>query len=446
MSFNLARLNHVFIPTRRSERDRLRRGWVGRISWPFAHVYFALSEEGRVAAIFALLAAFAGLDIHNGNNHWLWCGLFAPLVVAYLLRFAFPLNGVRMEVHGPDRLAVDAPGEIEITLTNSSDRDYSNIRVERPLLPWDGRWTTKRPVIAELPAGTSKRVRVAVRFSARGQHDLDAFRAVSVAPLGLTVGRGVEASFPAFPVVPRLARIERLELPMAHRYQRGGVSLASKIGESTELLGLRPYRRGDRMRDLHPRSWARLGEPVVREYQQEYFSRVGVILTTEMTKPDEARLEAAVSLTAGVVGYLTRGEALIDVLVTDGKIHPITVGRGLGHLEQVLDHLSTIELLRAVKPGSEGRRGRLRARLEGRQTLEMEIPEAWDGRLQPYFESLSCVIVIALDWGPRQRSIVAQISATGLSCRAVVLDVEADPAVATTVDSQMVSSGEAVFL
>ena len=91
------------------------------------------------------------------------------------------------------------------------------------------------------------------------------------------------------------------------------------------------------MRDLHARSWARTGIPVVREYQEEYFSRIGVIVDTDEDAADPRTFEAALSLAAGVVAHLSRGEALIDLLVVGDHVHSLTLGRSLGFLEQALD-------------------------------------------------------------------------------------------------------------
>src|SRR5690606_26014556 len=100
-------------------------------------------------------------------------------------------------------------------------------------------------------------------------------------------------------------------------------------------------RPGDAVRDLHARSWARTGVPVVREYQQEYFTRVGVVLDTDIE--DAERLEAAVELAAGVIAHLSRGEALVDVLVVGDRVHELLVGRSLGYLDQALELLATVE-------------------------------------------------------------------------------------------------------
>src|SRR5262249_59829460 len=95
-----------------------------------------------------------------------------------------------------------------------------------------------------------------------------------------------------FLVVPKLARVEHVSTPLGRRYQPGGVALASKTGESMELIGVRPYRAGDVVRDLHAKSSARLGFPVVREYVQEYFTRIGVVLDTDRTISTPEQLEA----------------------------------------------------------------------------------------------------------------------------------------------------------
>src|SRR6185437_10313511 len=138
------------------------------------------------------------------------------------------------------------------------------------------------------------------------------------------------------------ARVLGLATPPGARYQPGGVALASKTGESMDLLGVRPYRPGDPVRLLHARTWARTGTPVVREYQEEYFSRIGVII--DAAAPSPRVLEAILQLAAGAVAFLSRGEALIDLLVVGERVHDLTIGRHLGFLDQALDLLACVEL------------------------------------------------------------------------------------------------------
>ena len=215
--------------------------------------------------------------------------------------------------------------------------------------------------MADVGFGASSSATLKARFSERGDLTLGRFRVSALVPLGLASGPPLrERPGPAArgaPAGERAAPGHGARDPAP----AGGVALASKTGESMDLRGVRPYRKGDRIRDLSARTWARTGKPAVREYQEEYFTRVGVVLDCVAPPKRSARseeaFEAAVSLTAGVVAHLGRGDALVDLLVTGGEIHALTLGRSLGFLEQALDHLAVAELEANVD------RGRLLERL-----------------------------------------------------------------------------------
>jgi len=81
-------------------------------------------------------------------------------------------------------------------------------------------------------------------------------------------------------VLPDFRPADAITVPGSARYQPGGIALTSNVGESPEYIGNRDYRAGDPLRRIDFRSWGRLAKPVVREYQEEYFSRIGVVLDT----------------------------------------------------------------------------------------------------------------------------------------------------------------------
>jgi uncharacterized protein (DUF58 family) len=210
-------------------------------------------------------------------------------------------------------------------------------------------------------------------------------------------------------VVPRPANVVRLGIELATRHQPGGVALASNTGESMDLRGVRPYRKGDRVRDLSARTWARTGKPAVREYQEEYFTRVGVILDCVAPAKRSARVdeafEAAVSLAAGVVAHLGRGDALVDLLVTGGEIHALTLGRSLGFLEQALDHLAVADLEANVD------RGRL---------VE---------RLAPHLARLSAVVLIVDGWDEAREAFVRGVEKSGVRVHTIAVGEHANAGV-----------------
>ena len=192
---------------------------------------------------------------------------------------------------------------------------------------------------------------------------------------------------------PRYHTLDALPLPMGRRYQPGGIPLASVVGDSLEFVGTREYREGDPLRKIDWRSWARLGRPVVREYQEEYFSRIALVLDTFLGKRprprERARFEAAISTLASVAEHFSRSEEVVDILAAGPDLYEVSTGRSLGYLDNVLDVLACLEPSPAPPFESIGpplferlerpdHRGRGDARV-GRGARGLPAPRAGDG-------------------------------------------------------------------
>jgi len=108
-------------------------------------------------------------------------------------------------------------------------------------------------------------------------------------------------------------------------------------GARGEYRGLRGYRPGDDPRDIHWRTSARLGIPVVREYEQTVAETWWICLDTrgEGGLPAEAAVETAASLAARAV----RAGKRFGFSSTAATIEP---GQGPGHLERILDSLARV--------------------------------------------------------------------------------------------------------
>ena len=340
LDINFAKLNHILLPSTKAQRDRFRRGIWGKVLSPFTWLYEALTDEGRVLLSASIVIGFFGLDVQGTEVFVLWAAVVGLLAGSIAVRRAYRLTDVSIDVVAPRRVTAGDELRFTVVLRNSSARDAFAVRVQGPFLPWDGTWTGRRPGLQRLAAGAEERLEIKARFTQRGEHHLDSFGAAALVPLGLARGKALWSHGVKFLVLPKIANVVRMTAALGRRHQPGGVALASRTGESMDLLGVRPYRHGDPVKHLHAKSWARAGTPVVREYQEEYFSRVGVIVDTAL---DDRRLEACLSLAAGVVARLSRGEALIDLLVVGGQLHDLTIGRHLGFLEQALALLAVVE-------------------------------------------------------------------------------------------------------
>lgn len=404
MRIDFQRLNHVLIPKTKEERDRFRQSRFGRAVIPLGRLFGLLTDEGRTLLIVTLVAGAFSVDVRRTTAYVFFSALFALILGSLAASMRLRLVDVELEVLAPKRVTV---GELVtfsvVCRRRGGDAPTPPVRVRGPFLPWDGTWVERAKKEIVIGPNASARAPLVARFIARGIHHLDPFSAAAVAPLGISCGPSIESGATKVHVVPRIAKVERLPLAIATRHQPGGVALASKSGESMDLLGVRPYRPGDPMRDLHARSWARTGIPVVREYQQEYFTRVGVVLDTDTADTD--RLEAAIELAAGVVAKLSRGEALVDVLVVGDHVHELTLGRSLGTLDQALDLLSTVE------------RG---PKLEAAAMM---------AKLRPYLERLSSVALITVGEDAERSALAQGVEDRGIRCVRLAVDATLERAI-----------------
>lgn len=340
---NFARLNHILVPSTRDERDKLRQSWRGRMFAPAVWAYAALSDEGQALAITTLFVGTAGVQVGNTQVYVLWACLTGLFLGSVLLRRAYRLRDVTMRVSAPRRVSAGEPLRLTITLENGGDASHDAIRIRGPFLPWDGKYQDKPPRFGRLEAGGRVSGDVRARFIQRGPHHLDPFLASTLLPFGLTQGPQIESDGCKFIVVPKLARIARLDLPDASGAagdERQARVRLDRTADAFELVGVRPYRRGDPVRDLHVRTWARTGKPHVRQYRPLRHRRVMLLVDTATPKANERALEAAISLAAGVAEHLSRTQ--LDALVVGDERHPLPPGRA--GLDRALDLLAAAEI------------------------------------------------------------------------------------------------------
>jgi len=143
-------------------------------------------------------------------------------------------------------------------------------------------------------------------------------------------------------ILPKRYWLPPIALPGTMKYQQGGVALAANIGRSEEFVSLRDYRRGDPVRHIHWRSWAKAGRPIVKEFEDEFFVRHALVLDTFTDEPHGEILEEAVSVAASFACTVLTQESLLDLLFVGAESYCFTAGRGLGHADQMLEILASV--------------------------------------------------------------------------------------------------------
>jgi uncharacterized protein (DUF58 family) len=136
-------------------------------------------------------------------------------------------------------------------------------------------------------------------------------------------------------VWPRTDRPVREPRPAGERARRSGETFAGAAGARGEYRGLRPYRAGDDPRDVHWRTTARVGHPVVREYERDRSRALWLCL--DLRGVDGEMAETAVEIAAAVAAAAVRRGDAFGLATQDGQVRP---GAGSAQLERVLDALA----------------------------------------------------------------------------------------------------------
>lgn len=144
-------------------------------------------------------------------------------------------------------------------------------------------------------------------------------------------------------VLPKRYPVGEISLSGARKYQRGGVSLAMSVGDSEEFFSLREYRPSDPLRHIHWKSWAKMGKPIVKEFQDEFFVRHALILDTFTEQYAGEIFEAAVSVAASFASAPRSHEVLLDLMFVGTEAYCFTSGRGLANTDKLLEIIACVE-------------------------------------------------------------------------------------------------------
>ncbi|MDZ8052596.1 MAG: DUF58 domain-containing protein [Aulosira sp. ZfuVER01] len=143
-------------------------------------------------------------------------------------------------------------------------------------------------------------------------------------------------------ILPKLYQLPPVQLPGVKKHQSGGVALASSVGDSEEFRSLRDYRLGDSLRKIHWKSWAKVGKPIVKEEQDEFFVRHALILDTFQSVNYSEILEEAISIAASLACEVQTQESLLDLMFVGNEAYCFTFGRGLSHTDKMLEILASV--------------------------------------------------------------------------------------------------------
>jgi uncharacterized protein (DUF58 family) len=268
--------------------------------------------------------------------------------IVFSIKSIFRLAKCQLRVQWPDRVSAGQTVTLMATVTNVGWLPVYDLAVAC-FSPPDA-WEPVRDELTVAALGRGESVTLPVKLIAwqRGLYRLPLVRAFSTFPFHLFRNEVTVCPGASILVLPQFRELQEVRLEAGDRHQPGGIAYSSQVGESPEYIGNRDYVPGDALRRIDFRSWARLARPIVREYQDEYYSRIALVMDTYVAprrragRKGFADFEAAISLTAAIAEAVSRSEALIDIFAAWPELHVFRTGRNTTPFEHILEILAGI--------------------------------------------------------------------------------------------------------
>lgn len=204
-------------------------------------------------------------------------------------------------------------------------------------------------------------------------------------------------------VLPKRYRMDGFDFVGQARSQVGGESSTSVQGQSGEFVSLREYRPGDPPKHIHWPSWGRTGKPILKEYEEVFFPRYGMVLDTAVRAECEEVFEEVVSIAATLASEVDTEQSLIDVMFIQQGAKVQTVGKNVERVEAMLELLASVE----IDP------------IPDWQALRNAVLKHAD-------DLTTCFLVLG-DWDEGRASFVQSLSTYGISLVVLVVQDETRP-------------------
>ncbi|HEX6640386.1 MAG TPA: DUF58 domain-containing protein [Thermoanaerobaculia bacterium] len=324
----------------RAQRLEQTREWLRRARrWFRAPRRLRFTRAGWLFTAGALAIGIAAIPTGN-NLLFLLLGSMLGFIAVSGWLSEQSIQRLRIERRIPRGVTAGKPFRIGYRVHNAKRRMPSlAVELREPQL--EGAATGASPAwLASLGAEQSIALRSEHVIERRGVYTLDELTLATGFPFGLFHKERDVALAGTLVVWPRSDRPVRDARTPGGQRRRTGEIAGGAAGPRGEFRNLRDYRPGDDPRDVHWRSSARLGMPLVREFERERAETVWICLDLGRTDAHGADAEEdAVELAASLARTAIERARPVGLATSDMVVDE---GTGPAQLERILDALARV--------------------------------------------------------------------------------------------------------
>lgn len=376
-------------------------------------VGFKLTPIGGAAVLGIFLSAFGGVTVEI-PIYQIFCGVVCLFGIIEATGIIMRPH-LRLSSSLPDKVVCGEQVQGTVTAQNAGWFPACDIMCVLFGMPRSLRHVDGNRCLRVIPRGASGTLPFTILAMQRGVYLLPEIRVHSTFPFNLMRFGKAKTSRHELRVLPQFTPLDRFSLPHARKMMTGEITVESRLGNSPDYVGNREYVYGEPAKRLDFKAWARVGRPIVREFQDEFSAEVALIFDPWSpgqrwhSKQHREAFEARVSLAAALAHAIDQGETTLDCLFLGDSEFPLLASARDSASEGVLDALA-----------------------EAAPVSDDPLASLLDS-LQTRLEQIAVVVCVLGTWDALRQALVEEIRSQG--CAVKVFIVSASPQAVSQLDS-----------
>lgn len=298
-------------------------------------IYYCWQENftpaGHAAAAMFMLAMAAGM-VPGFWAAWIFCGLdflfFLTLIPTWYLTTKNRIDVDQIQIHGAEE-GEEASAEIHFTaVTNVDAVSFGCFRMDPSLKLKESDFVTG------LKRGQKGELRCRIQTKYRGEYLIPKVSLLVPEVKGM-LRYSMECGSAELLVYPRVIPVG--SFPFLTSGMSGMVFaplLMPSLSRGLDFVGVREYREGDSLRDLHHKAFARYGRPFTKEFETERGAGAVLVLDVRTRSlKEKVRVEPLIRLAAGIGSWLNERGALGRFFIGDEEISLVAGDGGKSFME-----------------------------------------------------------------------------------------------------------------
>lgn len=400
----------------------MRRSWIRRQFRTFERLirwwYRRFTATGKAVSLLALYSIPAILSFDDAMPFIGLCAFFVLILTSILGRVFRPRLDV--ELRTPPVAAVGQSFIVATRVRNLSSQPALDLHVRFPTN--DPQWLVSSTEVAfTLDESESSSQNVSITAFSRGLHRVPAAEIVTTFPMNLINKRVTRTAASEIIVLPKLLPVSLGKHEAVSQMLGIEQRLMATVGNGFEYLGSREYVEGP-VRRWDYASWARLGQPAIREFAEEADRQISLIVDTTLSSRKALRNKEAfdeyLACVFSVIEHVLSEEIEVALcIVGDQVCHEVARSGNFGH-RSIQKLIATAPA--TDKPAEPGNRASLLGRHSDGPILVF-VPE-WNERTEELVSELRrvnrCVrpVIREID-NPPDDAVVLQLSGGGVEIR-----------------------------